>query len=179
MQHCDTTADKKHTDDDFWHYALQLYKQPGVSKQCLILQDKYGLNINLVLLCCFLGSTKTTIKKTLPALSNDPLLQQWQSQSTEAIRSVRRRVKDTFEGVAGQPNFYQQLLAVELSAEKIEQSLMLDIANNCRLSRSQQDSITTNIRHYWQQQHRSKQTPEALNVVIQAALKLLTETDHS
>ena len=178
MQHCDTTPDKKHSDDDFWHYALQLYKQPNVSEQCLILQDKYDLNINLVLLCCFLGSTQTTIKKVLPALSNNRLLQDWQSQSTAAIRTVRRRVKESFAGVAGQPSFYQQLLAVELSAEKIEQSLMLDIANNCQLSNSQQDSITTNIRDYWQQQHPSKQTPEALNGIIKAARKQLKDIHH-
>ena len=51
----DPQAGDQQFQNDFWQFSLALYGQPGVARECLELQDKFGLNINLLLFCAWLG----------------------------------------------------------------------------------------------------------------------------
>jgi uncharacterized protein (TIGR02444 family) len=37
----------------FWRFSLTTYRRPGVAPACLALQDRCGLDVNLLLLCLF------------------------------------------------------------------------------------------------------------------------------
>ena len=39
----------------FWAFSLEFYARPGVAEACLALQDRHGLDVNILLLCCWLG----------------------------------------------------------------------------------------------------------------------------
>ncbi len=48
---------------DFWDFSLAIYRQPGVPEECLALQERLGADVNLLLLCAYLGAKR----KALPA----------------------------------------------------------------------------------------------------------------
>ena len=44
-------------DSPFWRFSLQFYALPGVAPACLVLQDKGGADVNLLLFLLFLAET--------------------------------------------------------------------------------------------------------------------------
>src|SRR5262244_106072 len=38
---------------EFWRFSLTVYARPGVTSSCLALQDRFGLDVNLLLFCCW------------------------------------------------------------------------------------------------------------------------------
>ena len=44
------------SDNPFWDFSLAVYHRPGVAQACLALQDRRGLDVNLLLFCCWAGS---------------------------------------------------------------------------------------------------------------------------
>lgn len=44
-------------DSEFWNFSLTVYGEAGVASACLHLQDQGGVNVNLLLLCGWLGAT--------------------------------------------------------------------------------------------------------------------------
>ena len=45
-----------HLDSPLWRYAVPLYAKTGVAEACLELQGRHGLDVNLVLYCCWTGA---------------------------------------------------------------------------------------------------------------------------
>ncbi|MGY8963505.1 MAG: DUF2390 domain-containing protein, partial [Rhodospirillales bacterium] len=42
----------------FWEFAISAYSRPGVEKAMLSLQDRMGVDINMVLFCVWLATHK-------------------------------------------------------------------------------------------------------------------------
>ena len=40
----------------FWNFSIAVYGASAVQDECLDLQDQFGLDVNLILLCAFLGA---------------------------------------------------------------------------------------------------------------------------
>ncbi len=40
----------------FWDFSLRLYARPGVAEACLRLQDRHGIDVNMLFFCLWLGS---------------------------------------------------------------------------------------------------------------------------
>ena len=38
-----------------WEFSLEFYAQPGVASACLALQDRCGVDVNVLLLMCWCG----------------------------------------------------------------------------------------------------------------------------
>ena len=41
----------------FWRFSLHTYRLPGIEAACLALQDRCGTDTNLLLYCCWLGTS--------------------------------------------------------------------------------------------------------------------------
>ena len=55
-------------DGRFWAFSLDVYGRPGVAPACLALQDRHGLDVNLLLFCCWAASQGVTLdQRTLAA----------------------------------------------------------------------------------------------------------------
>ena len=44
----------------FWDFTLQVYGREGVSPAVIALQDTHRLDVDILLFCCWTGSTPTT-----------------------------------------------------------------------------------------------------------------------
>ncbi len=113
----------------FWEYSLQLYAAPGVENYCLDLQRRQGVNVNLLLFCCWtalqcrqLGSDE--IASAAAAIDS------WDKQVVQQLRQLRQLIKaiDELEHLNNSaqveldgPAFRAQLKSLELIAERIVQ----------------------------------------------------------
>ncbi len=81
-----------------WEFATWAYKQPGVEKACLALQNRLGADVNIVLFCCWLayrGAGTTNLAKYLGSALK--LSREWQRNVIEPLRAVRKSIKDMVE----------------------------------------------------------------------------------
>ncbi|MFW2403724.1 MAG: TIGR02444 family protein [Gammaproteobacteria bacterium] len=114
----------------FWDFSLSLYGRPGVADACLFLQDRYGLDVNIILFCVWVGSTGRG-----PLENNDVdacirRTRDWRDRVIEPLRQIRRACRDEPLGV---PEFLLEVFRpsmhdVELDAEHVEQLILEELA---------------------------------------------------
>jgi uncharacterized protein (TIGR02444 family) len=162
--------------EPFWDYSLELYGRPQVEDACLDLQRRHGLDVNLLLLCCWLGARGVGLDRA--ALARAELaVRAWQVEVVRPLRAVRRRLKaklvdpDPMSVHEGWPDLAQALrrrvLALEIDAERLEQlALGCSVA---RLPRSDPPGPMLAVRHlrlYWTFDERDR---HALTVLLAGA----------
>ncbi|EKE72451.1 TIGR02444 family protein [Oceanibaculum indicum] len=107
---------------DFWSFSLDFYGRPGVAEACLALQDSHGLDVNLLLYCCWRGDTlsaaqiKAAIDLTAP----------WRAEIVQPLRALRRRLKPGFPPFpdAGVQDLRKRIADAELEAERLQQQAL-------------------------------------------------------
>jgi len=77
---------------NFWSFSLQLFSRPGVAPACIALQDGLGLDVNLLLYCCWHGRAcrkldDEDLRRAIAAVEG------WQREVVQPLRAVRRRLK--------------------------------------------------------------------------------------
>lgn len=107
----------------FWDFSMQLYKQEGVADACLSLQDKFNIDVNLILFCYWYGYSFGEIER--------PLLQQiikfstkWRDSVVQPLRNVRVWMKQNTDRTAQFDHLRQKIKVNELAAEKYQQELI-------------------------------------------------------
>lgn len=117
------------TDQDggnpFWAFSLALYERPGVELACLRLQNKADMDVNLALLCCWLGMRGVFLPKESLQLLVDRT-EAWRQSVVKPLREARIASKSVELPVelAEKPAFRENLKQVELSAEKMLQDML-------------------------------------------------------
>ena len=110
------------TADKFWQFSLQLY--PQVKALCLQWQDELGVNVNLLLLLCYLEQQQLSL--SAPELQQlAAQLNSFSAQFTRPLRALRKNTAIAAVTPAQQQTLKQALLQAELELEKLEQQLLL------------------------------------------------------
>ncbi len=99
----------------FWEFSLAVYGRPGVPAACVALQDRHGLDVNVLLFAAWAGMACGTLLSAERLAEVDSTIAGWRQEVVRPLRAARRRVK------AEDDAFYQRLKAVELEAERIQQ----------------------------------------------------------
>jgi uncharacterized protein (TIGR02444 family) len=143
----------------FWDFAVELYRRPGVEDACLELQRRHGLDVNVVLFCCWLA--------TRGSLADDAVFGRiagaaaaWQVDFVRPLRAVRNRLKAALiEPHPGSipahwPDIVaalrQRVLALEIDGERLEQLMLAGLAAG--LTRTAAPGLalaSDNLRRYW------------------------------
>jgi uncharacterized protein (TIGR02444 family) len=113
-------------DGPHWAFALDLYERPGVSEACLLLQDKAGVDITLLLFVLFVAKEHRTILDQADLVTLDASIAPWRDEVIQPLRSLRRRVKS---GPFPAPSSSTEALrdrikAAEVQAEQIELAVL-------------------------------------------------------
>ncbi|MET0866579.1 MAG: TIGR02444 family protein [Pseudorhodoplanes sp.] len=113
---------------DFWDFSLRVYAAPGVQEECLALQERLGLDVNLLLFAAFAGARLGL------ALSDRDLAEliaetdDWHVSVVRRLRATRTDMKKWSERTDGLAAPAAALrLAVkkaELDAERIEHDML-------------------------------------------------------
>ena len=108
---------------DFWSFSLDFYGRPGVAGACLELQDRHGLDVNLVLYCCWRGDVLSEAQIQAAIGLTAP----WRAAAVQPLRALRRRLKAGFPPFpeAGVLALRKRIADAELEAERLQQ-LALD-----------------------------------------------------
>ena len=106
-----------------WDFSLKVYAQKGVSQACLVLQEEFGVDVNLLLFFCWTaagGAVRLGEERIVKAVA---IVESWHREIVRPLRDLRRRLKQGFDGISAD---YSQILRrmiqkIELDAEHIEQ----------------------------------------------------------
>ncbi|MEX0922721.1 MAG: TIGR02444 family protein [Rhodovibrionaceae bacterium] len=131
----------------FWDFSLAAYAKPGVAPACLALQERHGLDVNLLLYCGWSGRRGRRLgREELAAL--DAKVAAWRSEVVLPLRGVRRWMKtqETAPGEQAQA-LREEIKRLELEAERIEQDLLSASAEESAGEASPQ-AAASNMRLY-------------------------------
>jgi uncharacterized protein (TIGR02444 family) len=99
-----------------WDFSLALYARDGIAAECIALQDRHGLDVNLLLYACFAASRGVALAAAdLAALES--AVAAWREDMVQPLRELRRRA-------GGASRLRQALLDAELMAEREQQDRM-------------------------------------------------------
>ncbi len=109
----------------FWDFSLAVYGRDGTAPACLALQDSKGLDVNLLLFCCWAGTAGRSLEPSeLEALT--VTVKPWRTEMIEPLRELRRMLgmHGPFEGVS--VALLHQLKSAELESEAVQQRMLHD-----------------------------------------------------
>jgi uncharacterized protein (TIGR02444 family) len=116
--------------DPFWDYSVELYRRSGVEAACLDLERRHGLDVNLLLLCCWQGRRGVALDRARLAGAGAAVAS-WHAEVVRPLRALRRRLKarladpepdsvvELWPGLASA--IREQALALEIEAEHLSQ----------------------------------------------------------
>jgi uncharacterized protein (TIGR02444 family) len=106
-----------------WSYSLRLYKQPGVAPACIALQDRRGVDVNVLLFCLWAAtaSARPLPAKTMTLAAG--LSRLWTANVVGQLRHARRFLKPL-----ELPKLRARVAEIELGAERVEQDLLVQLA---------------------------------------------------
>ncbi len=139
-----------------WDFALAVYRRRGVEEACLTLQERHGVDVNVLLFCCWLGASgrgALSEGETAQALA---VVGQWHGAVVGGLRAVRGVLKG---GLGPAPRelgdaLRRQVLACELDAEHVQQIMLCaaverpEPANKPSIDRRAGDAAITVARYF-------------------------------
>lgn len=113
--------------DEFWTWSVGFYAEPGIEGILLDLQDRLGLDVNMLLFACW-NACKG--RRRLAAQEWTRLIEGtagWRNRILAPLRSLRRQLKSEPRTAAA--GLRTRIKELELDAERVAQKLLLEIAS--------------------------------------------------
>lgn len=115
-------------DNPLWRFVLPFYGRDGVSRACLTLQDKLGVDVNILLFAIFAQVERSIMIDASDLAVLDALVRDWRDEIIQPLRRVRIRLKS---GPAPAPSpttdrLRNRIKAAELETEQIELAVLAD-----------------------------------------------------
>lgn len=110
----------------FWDFSLEVFQRKNVASACHSLQDRLGLDVNLLLFCCWTGSqghqlSEEELRGALAATRD------WQAQVVAPLRQLRRLLRTELElSPDRRKAFRTKLNDLELDGERVEQDKLVE-----------------------------------------------------
>jgi uncharacterized protein (TIGR02444 family) len=127
-QSAQASASAPELDNALWRFVLPFYSRDGVSAACLALQEKLGVDVNILLFAIFAQVERGILLERNDLAAVDALVRDWRNDVIQLLRRVRTRMKS---GPSPAPSPITEALrnrikAAELEAEKIEIAMLAD-----------------------------------------------------
>jgi uncharacterized protein (TIGR02444 family) len=161
----------------FWEFSLTVYGAPGVQEECLLLQDRYGVDINMLLFCAYVGAVHGALLSDRDVRAAVAAAGEWNATIVGNLREARRALKPLAADLSATSALVAALRttvkAAELEAERIEQ-MMLEVWSVSRLEawpRAQPETaVAANIAALLASHAIAVRQPDLTSHVIAAAL---------
>lgn len=126
---------------NLWEFSLSVYGKSGVPNACLTLQNRHGLDVNLVLFCLWLAADSRCLAgaevEEAIALSNA-----WRQKMISPLRVLRTDMKEwpseesvsAFSRRADFEELRNKVKAAELEAERWQQHMLTSLAGRSEAS---------------------------------------------
>jgi uncharacterized protein (TIGR02444 family) len=121
---------------------VRTYAKPGVAEACLALQNRHGLDVNMLLFAVWAGNQGSILPESAIAEAIARVYR-WHTGIVRPLRSLRHLLKADPHGVDPEQAaaLRARISAIELDAEHIEQLAIADLLpapdSNCAVSATQ------------------------------------------
>ncbi len=111
---------------EFWDFTIAHYGRAGLSPAVIALQDRLGVDVNMLLLCCWAGSTGRGALAADDIESALAVARPWQAEVVEPLRTVRRHLKPPPAAAPDRPAeaLRRRILGCEIDGEHVAQLMM-------------------------------------------------------
>jgi uncharacterized protein (TIGR02444 family) len=155
------------TDSTFWSFTLGLYGKPGVAPALIGLQDRLGLDVNMLLYCCWTGSDGRLLSRDdLKAV--EAVAEPWQSEVVRPLRALRRRLKGGFGAMPAErvQVYRKRVNELEIEGEHIAQSAMgQQPRGEAQAGASPAAVVAANLKAYLKLRHAPVDAPERADLI--------------
>src|SRR5690606_306589 len=111
--------------------SLRVYAAPGVAEECLEVQDKLGIDVNVMLYAAWLGATRGIAFEQADMQRIDAAVGAWSSGVVQPLREVRRKLRRLPEiSERNVQSLRKQVANVELFSEQLEQAMLYRLADD-------------------------------------------------
>ena len=108
--------------NSFWDFSLSAYARPGVADACIRLQDRVGVDVNVLFYLHWLATVRTTAldDKEIGAILAET--EDWRETVVKPLRAMRRRMKSGYDGFPGAEvdAMRSEIKRLELQSERQE-----------------------------------------------------------
>ena len=116
-------------DTPLWAFSLAVYGADGVEAECLDLQERFGVDVNLMLFAAYAGAREGVQLGAADVAAAAAAVSAWHGDIVRALRGARRALKpasldDDNPLHTAAASLRTQVKAAELEAEKIEQAML-------------------------------------------------------
>jgi uncharacterized protein (TIGR02444 family) len=139
----------------FWDFALPLHEAKGVGEAVIAMQDRHGVNVNVLLLSCWVGATgrgrlgEEGVRQAIAAADK------WNREVVQQLRNVRRVMRPGIPPIdkAVSDSLRRRILEVEIDCERAEIVMLgqaLDrAADEARSAEARAEDVAANLRDYF------------------------------
>lgn len=144
------------TTDSFWDYSVQIYSKSGVADVLLSLQEQYGVDVNMLLFCCWVGLTRGTFTDELFDTAYE-FSYSWREHAVNPLRHARTWMKETgCQSTAIDReecmSVREKVKSVELRVEKLQQETLESVSSIIPETDlpvvEQQNAVVSNLKKY-------------------------------
>jgi uncharacterized protein (TIGR02444 family) len=110
----------------FWRFSLRIYRRPGVANACIALQDRLGVDVNMLLLAVWTAG-HGTILAGRPLAAATSFSKTWSTKVVRPLRAARRFLRaPTLPPLPAvdRSDLRPKVARAELRAERIEQAVL-------------------------------------------------------
>ncbi len=108
-----------------WDFAVRLYGEPGVGEACLTLQDRFGVDVPLMLWAAWLGGGAD------PAAlrAGDRAVGPWRARAVRPLRALRRHLRHSVVGLddEAREGWRGSVKHLEIEAERLAFGILAGI----------------------------------------------------
>jgi uncharacterized protein (TIGR02444 family) len=114
----------------FWNFSLEVYSGEAVARSCIELQDRHGLDVNVLLFCCWIGASGRGRLQADELKRLSVKVGSWQRDIVMPLRAARRRLA-AGENLPIAPEeaasaLRRRIADAEIEAEHVEQLLLAE-----------------------------------------------------
>lgn len=155
-----------------WDYAVELYGRPGVEAACLELQRRHGVDVNLVLLCCWQATRGVELDAAALGRVRTAVAS-WQAEVVRPLRALRQRLRARL--VDPEPGSVVELwpelaaaireraLSLEIDGERLAQLGLYRAVSGLPARAASGPALAgANLRHCWEFDRRDRHALETL-----------------
>lgn len=113
-------------DNALWRFAVRFYGRDGVAAACLTLQDRLGVDVNILMLAIFAQVHHGVRLSRDDVATVDALTRDWRTQIVQPLRRMRTRMKSgpTPAPSSSTDRLRNHIKAAELEAEQVQLAAM-------------------------------------------------------
>lgn len=166
--------------ESFRNFAVRTYCSEDTSEACLILQNEYGADVNLLLFCCWMGITRGEVEvETFNEVME--FSHTWADRVVRPLRNVRSWMKtegcpDPAIPLESCMKLRERIKKAELEAEQLQEDAMQSLVDTISAvtlrTAEQARAAAHNLRHYCDAEgiDSNPQVQAQLDVILRAAI---------